>query len=265
MKIATPPWISKGMAALLGSVDGALSAGTLGEFYDQLYGLFYSDRKIGYPVQANDPVEAAIWQIHELGRRARDKDEEALARLVMISAAASLQLQGVGTRLPDHLRKFTERCHAWLGPVSRVPTINCAMEEALENVALEAKQRRTKSDLRAKPTGFAFMLLTYMTLIRFGFLENRNTSWQSRCCALRPLGRKTVRDWWTLGREELERSFPALPAILSSHGAVDVQLPKDRALQRVEQAFVKMWKWFAYLSIFSLATNLVARFKSHRK
>jgi hypothetical protein len=96
-----------------------------------------------------------------------------------------------------------------------------------------------------------------MTLIRFGFLENGNKDWQSRCCALRPLSKLEVPNWWTLGREELERSFPTLDVILSSHGDFEVPLSKYRALQRVKQAFERMWPWFAFLSISSLATSLL--------
>ena len=259
-------WTSKGIAALLGSVDRSLSAGTLGEFYNQLWNLFYSDKKIDSPGRLEDPVEQAIWQVHELGQRAREKDEEALAKLILINAAASLQLQGVATQLPDHLRKFTERCNAWLGPVSGVPSIDGSVAETMDKVGLgggPTEQKRKRTEFRSKPTGFAFLLLTYMTLIRFGFLTNRDQDWQSRCCALPPLDERAVPQWWALGREELERSFPTLHIILSRGRALAHQLPKDSALQRVEQAFNKLWKWFSFVSAYSLATSLLTRFKKN--
>jgi hypothetical protein len=212
-------------------------------------------------------VEQAIWQIHELGRRARENDEEALAKLLLINTAATLQLQGVAVQLPDHLRKFTERCNAWVGPVSGVPSIIGAVAEGLNKVGLgggESEQKRKRTEFRAKPTGFAFLLLTYMTLIRFGILKNRNETWQWRCCDLPPLDRKTVTQWWELGQDELERSFPTLHIILSRGRKLEHTLPKDRALQRVEQAFHKMWSWFAFVSIYSFAISLVKRMMKER-
>ena len=145
MKNEKTHWTLRGVSALLGSIDGTLAAGTLAEFYSQLWNLFYSNKKTTPPGQIDDPVEQTIWQIHELGRRAREKDEEALSKLILINAAASLQLQGVATQLPEHLRKFTERCNAWLGPVSGVPSIDGAVAETMDQVRLvEERQHRSE-------------------------------------------------------------------------------------------------------------------------
>lgn len=266
MDNAKPHWSWRGIAALVGSPEGTFAAGTLREFYDRLWTLFYTRTRIEPPKQVDEPAEKCIWVIHDLGRRAREMDEDALAKLVMINAAASLQLQGVAIRAPDYLRKFTERCNAWLGPVSDVPSIQGAMAETLGNLGLGGgpqEQRRRRTDLRSQPTGFAFLLLSYMTLIRFGFLTNRNEDWESRCRELPTLSADTVGKWWDVGRLELERSFPNIEEILSRGRAHGNELPKDRALQRVEQAFRKLWKWFAFVSVFRLAGTLLKRFKKN--